>query len=133
MIELVVDSSVWIDLFAERATWQVEDVSRRLMAGEQVGLTDVVLTELLHGARTAAELDRLEGHLSAFEVARLRSLEDFRLAATLHRAGRRHPDPLYHRLPDRRGLHQGGRAAAARRPRLRPSRRGERLAVVRPG
>jgi len=94
VIELVVDSSVWIDLFADRATWQVEDVSCRLMAGEQVGLTDVVLTELLQGARTDAELDRLEGYLSAFEVARLQSLEDFRLAATLHRAGRRAGTPI---------------------------------------
>jgi predicted nucleic acid-binding protein len=94
VIELVVDSSVWIDLFADHETWQVENFSRRLMAGEQIGLTDVVLTELLQGARTDAELDRLEGYLSAFEVARLQSLEDFRLAATLHRAGRRAGTPI---------------------------------------
>lgn len=94
MIELFVDSSVWIDFFADRGTWQVEDMSRRLLAGEQVGLTDIVLTELLQGARDDVELARLESYLAPFEVARLESLEDFRLAATLHRAGRKAGTPI---------------------------------------
>ncbi|MGH3813483.1 MAG: PIN domain-containing protein, partial [Pseudonocardiaceae bacterium] len=74
MIEVFVDSSVWIDLFADRPTWQVEDMSRRLLAGEQLGLTDIVLTELLQGARDEGELARLESYLVPFEVARLESL-----------------------------------------------------------
>jgi predicted nucleic acid-binding protein len=94
VIELFVDSSVWIDFFADRATWQVEDLSRRLLADEQVGLTDVVLTELLRGARDDVDLARLEGYLAPFEVARLRSLDDFRLAAALHRAGRKAGTPI---------------------------------------
>ncbi|MGH3908054.1 MAG: type II toxin-antitoxin system VapC family toxin [Pseudonocardiaceae bacterium] len=94
MIEVFVDSTVWIDLFADRPTWQVEDMSRRLLAGEQLGLTDVVLTELLQGARDEGELARLESYLVPFEVARLESLDDFRLAATLHRAGRKAGTPI---------------------------------------
>lgn len=94
MIELFVDSSVWIDYFADRATWQVEDLSRRLLTDEQVGLTDVVLTELLQGARDDGELARLESYLAPFEVARLQSLDDFRLAAALHRAGRKAGTPI---------------------------------------
>lgn len=94
MIELFVDSSVWIDFFADRASWQVEDLSRRLLAGEQIGLTDIVLSELLQGARDDGELARLEGYLAPLEVARLQSLDDFRLAAALHRAGRRAGAPV---------------------------------------
>jgi predicted nucleic acid-binding protein len=94
VIELFVDSSVWIDFFADRATWQVEDLSRRLLADEQVGLTDVVLTELLQGAPNDGELSRLEGYLAPFEVARLQSLDDFRFAAALHRAGRAAGTPI---------------------------------------
>lgn len=94
MIELFVDSSVWIDFFADRATWQVEDMSHRLLAGEQVGLTDIVLTELLQGARNDGDLARLEGYLAPFEVARLQSLDDFRLAAALRRAGRKAGTPI---------------------------------------
>ena len=94
MIELFVDSSVWIDYFADRPTWQVEDLSRRLLTDEQVGLTDVVLTELLQGARDDGELARLESYLAPFEVARLQSLDDFRLAAALHRAGRKAGTPI---------------------------------------
>jgi predicted nucleic acid-binding protein len=94
VIELFVDSSVWIDFFADRATWQVEDLSRRLLADEQVGLTDVVFTELLQGARDDGELARLEAYLAPFEVARLQSSDDFRLAAALHRAGRKAGTPI---------------------------------------
>jgi predicted nucleic acid-binding protein len=94
VIELFVDSSVWIDFFADRATWQVEELSQRLLADEQVGLTDIVLTELLQGARDDGELATLEGYLAPFEVARLESLDDFRLAAALHRAGRKAGTPI---------------------------------------
>lgn len=94
MIELFVDSSVWIDFFGDRATWQVEDLSRRLLAGEQIGLTDIVLTELLQGVRDDGELARLESYLAPFEVACLQSVDDFRLAAALHRAGRKAGTPM---------------------------------------
>lgn len=94
MIELFVDSSVWIDFFADHGTWQVEELSQRLLAGEQIGLTDIVLTELLQGARDDNDLARLESYLAPFEVARLDSLDDFRLAATLHRTGRKAGTPI---------------------------------------
>lgn len=39
----------------------MEDLSGRLLADEQVGLTDGVLAELLQGAGNEGELARLEG------------------------------------------------------------------------
>ncbi|MGQ0778883.1 MAG: type II toxin-antitoxin system VapC family toxin [Pseudonocardiales bacterium] len=94
MIDFVVDSSVWIDFFKDRPTWQVEEMSCRLLSGELVGLTDVVLTELLQGARDDVDLARLESYLAPFDVARLESLDDFRLAAALRRAARKAGIPV---------------------------------------
>ncbi|MGH3770624.1 MAG: type II toxin-antitoxin system VapC family toxin [Pseudonocardiaceae bacterium] len=94
MISVVVDSSVWIDFFAAKPTWQALNLRERIQRGEPIGLTDVVLTELLQGARDDGELTGLARYLDPFEVARLQSLDDFRLAAALHRAGRAAGTPI---------------------------------------
>jgi predicted nucleic acid-binding protein len=57
--------------------------------GEPVALTDVILTELLQGLRSDEEAELVERHLRAFPILRLEGLEDFVLAANLHRAARR--------------------------------------------
>ncbi len=75
MISVVVDSSVWIEFFAGRPTWQALNLRERIHRDEPIGLTDVVLTELLQGAREDGELARLESYLAPFEVARLQSLD----------------------------------------------------------
>lgn len=95
MISVIVDSSVWIDFLAGKPTWQALNLRKRVQLGEPVGLTDVVFTELLQGARDDGQLSRLEGYLAPFEVARLQSLDDFRLAAALHRAGRKAGTPIH--------------------------------------
>lgn len=94
MISVVVDSSVWIDFFAGTPTWQALSVRRWVRRGEPIGLTDVVLTELLQGARDDVDLARLESCLAPFEVARLESLDDVRLAAALRRAARKAGTPV---------------------------------------
>ncbi|MGH3932361.1 MAG: type II toxin-antitoxin system VapC family toxin [Pseudonocardiaceae bacterium] len=94
MISVVVDSSVWIDFLAGKPTWQALSVRALARRGESIWLTDVVLTELLQGARDDADLARLESYLAPFEVARLESLDDFRLAATLRRAARKAGTPV---------------------------------------
>lgn len=87
-IDLVVDTSVWVDLLRGRVTWQVDLLSSRLAAGDRIAITDIVLTELLRGARDESDAQKLADYLEPFEVARLESLDDFRAAAALHRAGR---------------------------------------------
>ncbi|MGH8921401.1 MAG: hypothetical protein ACRD0H_24200, partial [Actinomycetes bacterium] len=58
-------SSVWIDFFADRATWQVEEMSLRPHGGEQsrTHRRDVVLTDLLQRARDDVDLARRESYL----------------------------------------------------------------------
>lgn len=94
MISVVIDSSVWIDFLAGKPTWQALNLRERIRRGEPIGLTDVVLTELLQGVPDDHALARLEDYLVVCEVARLESLADFRLAAALHRASRAAGTPI---------------------------------------
>lgn len=87
---IVVDTSVWVDLFAGRDTPQTTYLSQCLNDGdEDIALTDIVLTEILQGLRTDREVQRVEERLSVFDVLRLRDLSDFRRAAALYRSARR--------------------------------------------
>lgn len=87
---IVVDTSVWIDFFGGRDAPHVAYLLERLDTGDdEVALTDLILTEILQGLRTDREVRRVESHLSAFEVLRLRDLSDFRRAAALYRSARR--------------------------------------------
>jgi predicted nucleic acid-binding protein len=86
---IVVDTSVWIDFFGGRDTPPVGRLLRCLDDGEDVALTDIILTEILQGIRTDAEVRRVDERLSVFEVLRLRDLADFRRAAALYRSARR--------------------------------------------
>lgn len=87
---IVVDTSVWIDFFADRPTPQVTYLSSCIDTGfEDVLLTDIVLTEVLQGLKTERDVQRVEGYFSPFGVLRLNDLSDFRHAARLYRQARR--------------------------------------------
>ncbi|HEV7655919.1 MAG TPA: PIN domain nuclease [Mycobacteriales bacterium] len=86
---MIVDTSVWIDFFAGRDTWQVAVVSQELDDEQPVGLTDVVYTEILQGIRNDGDLLTVERQLLAMDILPLEGLDDFRAAALLYRAARR--------------------------------------------
>lgn len=86
---MIVDTSVWIDFFAGRDTWQVAVVTDELDAERPVGLTDVVYTEILQGIKHDGDLLAVERQLLALDIVRLEGLDDFRAAAQLYRAARR--------------------------------------------
>jgi predicted nucleic acid-binding protein len=86
---VIVDTSVWIDFFAGRDTWQVELLAQELQDEHPVGLTDVVYTEILQGIRHDGDLLAIERQLLALDILRLEGLDDFRAAAQLYRAARR--------------------------------------------
>lgn len=48
---VLVDTTVWIDLFAGRTTPQVAALSRLIEEGEDLCICGVVLTEVLQGIR----------------------------------------------------------------------------------
>ncbi len=82
---IVVDTSVWIDWFNDLDTPQTHTVGELLAADRALGLTDVVLTEMLQGLRSDRLARQVDETLSAHEILTLDGLEDFRRAATLYR------------------------------------------------
>lgn len=85
---IVVDTSVWIDVLNGASTPQADTCVDLIERGEPVAPTDVVLTEILQGLRSADEARLVEQRLRAFPVLRLDGLEDFVLAAELYRSAR---------------------------------------------
>lgn len=85
---IVVDTSAWIEYF--RRTGSAAHRALRRLASERADLavTEVVVVEVLAGARSARELRRVRATLLAFPVLRLRGLAGFEAAAELYRACR---------------------------------------------
>lgn len=86
---IVVDTSVWIDLFRDADTWQVEALVEAIEADEAVALTDIVLTEILQGLPDERAVASVEGRLLAHPVLVLDPLDDHRRAAAMYRTCRR--------------------------------------------
>jgi predicted nucleic acid-binding protein len=85
---IVVDTSVWVDFLGGRRTRQALRCVELIEGGEPVALTDVIFTEVLQGLGSEDEAELVERHLRAFPILRLEGLDDFALAASLHRAAR---------------------------------------------
>jgi predicted nucleic acid-binding protein len=86
---IVVDTSVWIDFFRGATTPAVERFIALVDDDAGIAITDVILTEILQGLRSEADVRRVEQRLAPFEILRLDELDDFRRAAALYRAARR--------------------------------------------
>jgi predicted nucleic acid-binding protein len=97
---IAVDTSAWIELF--RATGSpIHHTLRRLIEEDaELAVTEVVVMEVLSGARSPTHLNDLRNALLAFPVLPLHGLAGFEEAAELYRACRLagevvpHPDCL---------------------------------------
>lgn len=85
---IVVDTTVWVDFFAGRDEPHVAELLGLIEDDAGIGVTDVVLTEVLQGVRTEREAGRVEERLRAFDILRLERVEDFTHAAELYRTAR---------------------------------------------
>lgn len=74
---IVVDSSVWIDQFRDRVTDAVSGL-RAISRAPDILVGDVVLLELLQGARDDGHARDLDHHLNRFETV---SMLDVSLAS----------------------------------------------------
>lgn len=81
----LVDTSAWVEYL--RATQSVTHLAvRRLVQGDDViHTTDVVIMEVLAGARDEAHADRLRQLLARCEFVPTEGLDDFERAATIYR------------------------------------------------
>lgn len=87
---IVADTTVWIDYFAGRDDRpHVVELVRLIDDDAGVALTDVIYGEILQGLRDDLTVRRVERRLGAFDVLQLRTLDDFRLSASLYRQARR--------------------------------------------
>jgi predicted nucleic acid-binding protein len=64
---VIVDSSVWIDLLAGRSNEQTEWLARELVQ-QRMGLTDLILCEVLQGIRGESAFMQVREQLLEFEV-----------------------------------------------------------------
>lgn len=81
---VIVDSSVWIDSFADRQTPQVR-LLWDLLAEERVALGDLMLCEVLQGARSETEFRRIRDRLLALDVLEMVSVPTALAAAQNYR------------------------------------------------
>lgn len=85
---VLVDTTVWIDLFAGHDTPQVNALERRLDAGEDICVCGVVLTEVLQGIREDADYRRTRARFAHFLFLPM-GPDTFVQAAELYRSLRR--------------------------------------------
>ena len=85
---VLVDTTVWIDLFAGNDTPQVVALERLLAAGEDICTCGVVLTEVLQGIRQDAAYRRTRSQFAHFRFLPM-SQDTFVHAAELYRSLRR--------------------------------------------
>jgi predicted nucleic acid-binding protein len=86
---ILVDSSAWIELFRSSGHPAHVTLRHHLGTGAPIATTEVVVMELLAGARSNHDRNRLRQRLLALPLLRLRGLPDFENAADLYRTCRR--------------------------------------------
>ncbi len=87
-MSILVDTSVWIDLFRAGASPQVSTL-KRLLGRQELVLGDLILAEILQGIRSPEEAQRVEHALRAFPVLPLVGERIARRSAEHYRALRR--------------------------------------------
>jgi len=66
-VNVVVDTSVWIDLFADRDTLQTRALREITARADRLLVCDLVLTEVLQGTRDRRDFERKLARLSLFD------------------------------------------------------------------
>jgi predicted nucleic acid-binding protein len=85
----LIDSSAWIEYFRATGSLAHREVRRRIDAGVAIATTDVVVMELLAGARDEDHAHDLKRFLYRFEPQPAHGYSDFERAAELYRRCRR--------------------------------------------
>lgn len=76
----LVDSSVWVSLLRKHVSAQTEQLRRLLVRGD-AAITPVIVQELLQGAVSAEQLERLRSHFLELPMLEPRNLVDIHAAA----------------------------------------------------
>src|SRR4051794_15709544 len=71
---IIVDTTVWIDYLAGTADRHTEWLDREL-SKRRIGLTDVILCEVLQGVRGDRAFDNVRSHLERFQIVETGGIE----------------------------------------------------------
>ena len=85
---VLVNTTVWIDLFSGHSTPEVCELERLITEGGEVSTCGVVLTEVLRGIRSDADYRHTLGRFDAFVFLSM-SRQTFVAAADMYRSLRR--------------------------------------------
>lgn len=91
---IVVDSSVWIEFLRGTESRADRTLSRLIAADEDVAVTEVVVMEILAGARSDRQHAELRSTLHAFPILVVDGLAGYEAAADLYRACRDAGEPV---------------------------------------
>jgi predicted nucleic acid-binding protein len=83
---IVVDTSAWVEFFRQTESEADRALGAWLEQGEEIAVTEIVVLEVLAGARSPQQLRELGSALRAFQVLPLRGLAGYEAAADLYRA-----------------------------------------------
>ena len=86
---IVVDTSAWIEFLRGTGSPVDRTLGRLLREEADLAVTELIVAEVLSGARTEAHHDALRTRLLAFPVLPLRGLAGFEAAARMYRECRR--------------------------------------------
>lgn len=81
---ILVDTTVWIDFFANRDTKQVEILSRLIEQNEELCISGIVLTEILQGIKHQKEYKQVESLLNSLVFLEM-TKDMFHLSARIYR------------------------------------------------
>lgn len=85
---IVVDTSAWIELLRGTGSPVHLQLREALRGDEELCVTEVVVAEILAGARSVQQTEELRSMLLGFTLLPLRGLDGFEQAAALYRACR---------------------------------------------
>jgi len=88
-LEILVDTSVWIDFFNGVNSPGAGCLNKLLKEEDPVCLSDVILAETLQGFKNHAEFESAKTHLLHFPIYSLKSPEGYIRAAQLYRTCRK--------------------------------------------
>src|SRR5712692_5355740 len=85
---IVADTSAWVEFLRATDNKVATKLRELIERDEDVALTEVILMELLAGARSATPVRDLRSRLLGFKVLPLEGLADFEQARVIYRACR---------------------------------------------
>jgi hypothetical protein len=88
-LEILVDTSVWIDFFKGIKSAASGILYKMLAAEDSICISDIILAETLQGFRSDEDFESARTHLLLFPIYSLRSPDSYLKAAQLYRMCRK--------------------------------------------